>query len=202
MRLFYSPSSPYARKVRVLAHETGLLDRIELVSTTPSPTAPAADLNDRNPLGKIPCLVTDDGSSLFDSRVICEYLDSMHDGERLFPAAGPSRWQALTLQSLGDGILDAAVITRYETFLRPEELRWNDWVDAQLGKLRRGLDRIESDTDALNPKPDIGSIAVAAACGYLDFRYSEENWRDSRPGLARWYEDFAARPSMQQTAPV
>lgn len=201
MRLFYSPSSPYARKVRILAHETGILDRIDLVSTTPSPTAPATDLNAANPLGKIPCLMTDDGMTLFDSRVICEYIDSMHDKTPFFPASGASRWQALTMQSLGDGILDAAVITRYESFLRPSELRWNDWMEGQLGKIRRALDRIESAEARPNRNPDIGSITVAAACGYLDFRYSHESWRDSRPGLASWYEDFAGRRSMQETAP-
>ncbi|WP_025769711.1 glutathione S-transferase [Thioalkalivibrio sp. HK1] len=201
MRLFYSPSSPYARKVRILAHEAALLDRIELVSTAPSPTAVAMDLNAANPLGKIPCLITDEGESLFDSRVICEYIDSMHDQAPFFPASGASRWQALTMQSLADGILDAAVITRYETFLRPSDLRWNDWVEAQLGKIRRALDRIESAQERPNRNPDIGSITLAAACGYLDFRYADENWRDLRPNLAHWYEEFAGRPSMQETAP-
>ncbi len=201
MRLFYARPSPYVRKVRILAHEAGLDDRIELVSVAASPTDPPADLSAENPLGKIPCLVTDEGSSLFDSRVICEYLDSLHEGPRFFPASGARRWQALTLQALGDGIMDAAVITRYESFLRPAERRWDDWTEAQLGKMRRGLDRVEALEAMPDRNPDIGSITLAAACGYLDFRYPEERWRDSRPGLASWYDDFAKRPSMQETAP-
>ena len=199
MNLYYNPASPYVRKVRVLAMETGLMDRIELARVTITPTDPDATLCADNPIGKIPTLVLDDGDTLYDSRVICEYLDGLHAGARLFPGDGDARWIALRRQALADGILDSAVNTRYETFLRPEELRWADWVDNQMAKIRRSLDVLESESpgDAI----DIGSISVACALGYLDFRYSDEGWRDSRPKLAAWFEKFAQRPSMSETSP-
>jgi glutathione S-transferase len=199
MKLHYNPASPYVRKVRVLALETGLMGDIELVSVTLTPTSPDAKLCSDNPIGKIPTLVREDGGALYDSRVICEYLDSLHDSPRMFPDNGEARWSALRRQALADGILDAAVGTRYETFLRPEELRWPDWVDGQMAKVRRSLDVLES--ESLVGLVDIGTISVACALGYLDFRYPDEGWRDSRPGLAAWFEEFAGRSSMVETAP-
>ncbi len=199
MKLYYNPASPYVRKVRVLALETGLMGDIELVKVMITPTGPDASLCSDNPIGKIPTLVRDDGGALYDSRVICEYLDDLHSGARMFPENGAARWTALRRQALADGILDAAVGTRYETFLRPQALRWPDWVDGQMGKVRRSLDVLE--TEALADKVDIGTISVACALGYLDFRYADEGWRDSRPKLAAWYETFAARPSMAETGP-
>jgi glutathione S-transferase len=200
MKLYFSPASPYVRKVRVLALETGLASDIELATLSLTPTNPDAALCADNPVGKIPTLVRDDGSALYDSRVICEYLDSLHGGTPMFPAGGDARWTAVRRQALADGILDAAVGTRYETALRPEALRWPDWVDAQMTKVRRSLDALE--TEALGDIVDIGTIAVACALGYLDFRYADEGWRDSRPALAAWYEKFAARPSMSETRPA
>ena len=199
MKLHFNPASPYVRKVRVLALETGLMGDIELVKVTITPTGPDASLCSDNPIGKIPTLVRDDGGALYDSRVICEYLDDRHSGARMFPENGAARWTALRRQALADGILDAAVGTRYETFLRPQALRWPDWVDGQMGKVRRGLDVLE--TEALGDTVDIGTISVACALGYLDFRFADEGWRDSRPKLAAWYETFAARPSMTETGP-
>ena len=199
MKLYYATASPFVRKVMVLAIETGLIDDIELVKVALSPVQPDADVCADNPLGKIPTLVRDDGGALFDSRVICEYLDGLHDGPRMFPESGEARWTALRRQALVDGILDAAVSTRYETFLRPEELRWRDWVDGQMGKVRRGLDVLEG--ERLNGAIDIGTIAVACMLGYLDFRFPDEGWRDARPGLAAWYEEMAARPAMTRTVP-
>ena len=134
MKLHYNLASPYVRKARVVAIETGLMDDIELAEVTTTPVGPDADLCADNPIGKIPTLVRDDGGALFDSRVICEYLDSLHDGARMFPDSGDARWIALRRQSLADGILDAAGGTRYETFLRPQDLRWPDWIDAQMEK--------------------------------------------------------------------
>lgn len=201
MKLFFAPPSPFVRKVRVLAHEIGLIDRIEHVDVALTPIASDQALNAENPLGKIPCLVTDDGMALYDSRVACEYLDTLHDGPKMFPAEGGNRWRALTRQALCDGLLDAAVITRYETFLRPEALQWREWIDAQLGKVRRALDQLEAAAPAPGCAPDIGAIAAGVACGYVDFRYPDEGWRDSRPRLAAWYEKFAARESMVATRP-
>jgi glutathione S-transferase len=199
MKLYYSPASPYVRKVRVLALETGLMENIELAAVSLTPIGPDANLCGDNPIGKIPTLVRDDGSALYDSRVICEYLDAQHNGKRMFPDNGDARWNAVRRQALADGILDAAVGTRYETFLRPEEFRWPDWINAQLTKVRRSLDAIESET--LGDIVDIGTISVACALGYLDFRYPDEGWRDSRPKLAAWYQKFAKRPSMRETQP-
>ena len=199
MKLYYNPVSPYVRKVRVLAMETDLMGGIELAKVTITPTSPDADVCADNPIGKIPTLVLDDGCALYDSRVICEYLDGLHAGAHLFPDNGNARWTALRRQALADGILDSAVNTRYETSLRPEELRWADWVDNQMAKIRRSLDVLEG--EPMGDGVDIGTISVACALGYLDFRYSDERWRDSRPRLATWFEKFAQRPSMSETSP-
>lgn len=199
MKLHYNPASPYVRKVRVFAIETGLMERIELAKVAITPVGPDQQLCADNPIGKIPTLVRDDGSALFDSRVICEYLDGLHDRERLFPDAGEARWMALRRQALADGLLDAAVGTRYETFLRPESLRWPDWVEGQMQKVRRSLDHLEH--ESLGDAVDIGTISVACALGYLDFRYPDEGWRKDRPRLEVWFEKFAARPSMSETRP-
>ncbi len=199
MKLHYNAASPYARKVRVLAIETGLMGGIELAKVMVTPTSPDADLCADNPIGKIPTLVLDDGSALYDSRVICEYLDGLHAGAHLFPDNDDARWTAVRRQALADGILDSAVNTRYETFLRPEELRWADWVDNQMAKIRRSLDVLEG--EPMGDGVDIGTISVACALGYLDFRYSDEGWRDSRPKLAAWFEKFAQRPSISETTP-
>lgn len=202
MKLYISPISPFARKVRILAHETGLAARIEEIPATVSPVKANAEVGRANPLMKVPTLVLDDGSTLFDSPVICEYLDSLHAGRKLFPPAGEARWTALKLQAVGDGILEAAVLARYETALRPRELQWSDWINGQRGKWLAGLDLLERNAAALAGEPTIGSITAGCVLGYLDFRYGDEDWRPSRPALARWYEGFAARPSMRATAPV
>jgi glutathione S-transferase len=202
MKLYISPQSPFARKVRVVVRETGLAARIEEVAATVSPIKANAEVGRSNPLMKIPTLVLDDGAALFDSPVICEYLDSLHGGRKLFPAAGPARWTALKLQAVGDGILDAGILTRYETVLRPPELQWADWKAGQREKGQAGLDLLERESAALAGEPTIGSITAACALGWLDFRYGDEDWRPSRPALARWYEGFAARPSLRATAPV
>ncbi len=200
MKLHYSPTSPYVRKALVLALETGLDDRLERVSHTPSPVGVDGGLNQANPLGKIPALETDDGQVLYDSPVVCEYLDTLHDGPRWFPADA-SRWDALRRQALADGILDAAVLTRYETWLRPEALRWSEWVSGQRGKIERSLDALEQDVGDWQDRLDIGAITTGCALSYLDFRFDDMNWRGRCPKLAAWYADFGQRPSMTQTAP-
>jgi glutathione S-transferase len=201
MRLHHNIASPYVRKVMAVAIETGLEDRLEPVGRMMTPVKPDADLVEDNPLGKIPCLVTDDGAVLYDSPVICEYLDSLHDGPKMFPA-GPARWTALRRQAEGDGILDAALLVRYETFLRPEERRWPEWIEGQKLKFRRALDGLEAEADAFGDTVDIGTITTGCALGYLDFRYADEGWRTTRPKLAAWFEQFAQRPAMARTAPV
>lgn len=201
MQLHTSGASPFGRKVKVVAIETGLLDRLEIVNHGPlSPIAANADIVARNPLGKVPCLVTDDGTALFDSRVICEYLDAAGGG-RLFPPAGAARWRALRDQAQADGIMDAAVGTRYELNLRPEGMRWRDWSDGQMAKVQRSLDGFERDAAELAGRVDIGTLTLGCALGYLDFRFAEVDWRRDRGGLAAWFEGLAERPSFQQTVP-
>jgi glutathione S-transferase len=138
---------------------------------------------------------------VYDSRVICEYLDTLHDGPRMFPREGHLRWTALCNQALADGLMDAAVLTRYETFLRPEELRWPDWINNQLLKVQRAIDSLEGDAKALTGRVDIGTISIGCALGYLDFRYGDLPWRQGRPALAHWFENFSARSSMVSTNP-
>lgn len=202
MKLHSSPASPFGRKVKVLAHETSIFGRLAISVAQTSPVGPDLGLVGDNPLGKIPCLVLDDGTTLYDSCVICEYLDTTHAGIPMFPAGGTARWTALRLQALGDGIMDAALLARYETFLRPEPFRWLAWIDGQLDKVGRALDALESaDAATFGDRVDIGTITVACALGYLDFRFTTLAWRTGRPRLAAWFELFAARPSMLQTVP-
>jgi glutathione S-transferase len=201
MKLYGNTASPFVRKVMVLAHEAGIADRIEMAHRALSPVAPPTDLVADNPLGKIPALVRDDGPALYDSRVICEYLDTLHDGAPFFPMPGVARFTALRRQALCDGMLDAAVVTRYERVLRPEVLRWGEWIEHQKLKISRGLDALLAEVDSLGDAPDIGTITAACTLGYLDFRYGDEDWRPGREPLAAWFETFAARASMQATVP-
>ena len=201
MKLFFNMASPFVRKVRVFARETGLDTKIEEIATAVSPVQENPNLASANPLIKIPALVLDNGRTLFDSPVICEYLDSLHGGRKLFPAAGPARWAALRLQATGDGILDAGILCRYEMAVRPKEFQWAGWIAGQKTKWHGGLDSLQREAGALDGEPTIGGITVACALGWLDFRYGDDNWRSGRPKLAAWYEKFVARPSMQATMP-
>jgi glutathione S-transferase len=199
MKLRYSPTSPYVRKVLVVAYEAGLEGRIERVATNLAD--PASGLTADNPLGKIPALITDGGEVLYDSPVICEYLDSLHDGRRLFPAAGGGRWKALRRQALADGILDAGVLRMME-MRRPENERSAAWMVRQKGVVVRGLDALEEEAADLDAEPvTIGHIAIGCALGWLDFRLPDDEWRDGRQRLARWYQGFAERRSMLETVP-
>jgi len=198
MKLRHTPRSPFVRKVMVLAHEHGLVDRIELVPTSLSPVQGNDTLALENPLMKVPSLVTDDGEVLFDSPVICEYLDGMATGRKLFPAAGPARWAALRQQALGDGITDAVVLCAYET-ARPEDKRWTGWTEGQMRKAHQGLAAIERE-DLSGPRT-IGHIAIGCMLGYLDLRFPDDGWRQRHAQLARWYQDFAELPGMKATQP-
>lgn len=198
MKLRYSPTSPYVRKVSVVALETGLDKRIERIPT--NVWAPSTDIASDNPLGKVPALMTEGGETLFDSPVICEYLDSLHDGLKLFPPPGGARWTALRRQALGDGILDAGVLRRLEAG-RPDDQQSPSWIARQTAAVRRGLDALEDEAEALGGPITIGHIAIGCALGWLELRFPDEDWRENRPSLARWYETFARRPSMQETVP-
>jgi glutathione S-transferase len=199
MKLRYSPASPYVRKVMIVAHEGSLADHIEKVTTAVLPVKANDELKAENPLVKVPSLTTDDGEILYDSPVICEYLDGLHKATKMFPAAGPARWTALRRQALGDGMLDAAILTRYETGVRPKELQWAEWIEGQMRKVRGGLDALER--ERLDGPFDIGTLTIACVLGYLDFRFATEEWRKTRPNLAGWFAEIARRPSMKATEP-
>ncbi|MBC7484486.1 MAG: glutathione S-transferase [Rhizobacter sp.] len=195
MKIYFSPSSPYVRKCLVTAHELGLNERIELLPSNAHPVQRDAQIIASNPLGKVPTLLTDDGTTLYDSRVICEYLDELAGGT-LFPRSGPARWQALTLQSLADGMLDAALLARYEDVARPEALRWPEWRAAQLDKLSTSLASLEATTGTLANRVDIGTLSLGCALWYADLRFPDLNWRPHYPRVAAWAEAFGKRPSM------
>ena len=204
MKLRFAPTSPYVRKVSVLAMETGLDTQIERVPTASAPDKPNPELGRENPLNKVPCLITEDGLVLYDSPVICEYLDSLHGGRKWFPA-GRARWTALRQMALADGLLDAALLRRYEG-LRPEGERSTGWDRAQKLKITQSLDALEAEAasfpDPAGEQLTIGHVAIGCALGYLDFRFGSEAWRNGRPILARWYEALRRRPSIAATVPV
>jgi len=201
MKLFFSPASPYVRKVMVVASELGLADRIEKLPSAASPIKADQTIVAHNPTGKVPTLLTDDGMALFDSRTICEYVDSLDGTQRIFPAVGPARWNALREQAIGDGLLDAALLARYEGFMRPEELRWDAWMTGQLTKIDVSLAAIEAAADSFGDRVDIGTITIGCALHYLDFRFGDRPWRDGNPKTAAWFERFSQRPSMLASSP-
>ena len=182
----------------VFAHETGLADQIDIVPTATGDAE--SGLSAENPLSKVPTLVTDGGEALYDSRVICEYLDGLHGGIKLFPLAGGERLRALRVQALADGIMDAAVLRIYEN-LRPEDKRSSDWIAKQKGKMGSGLDALEEEVGSFGDPLTIGLLSVACLLGYLDFRFADDDWRMGRPALADWFEVIADRPSMMATMP-
>ncbi len=200
MRLYHSPTTPFGRKVMVALLESGQEADVAIVAASGTPLDPGSMPLEQNPLGKIPALELDDGSAIYDSRVICRYLDA-RSGGRLYPAA-PRLWQTLTLEATADGMLDAAVLMVYEARIRPEEKRFPDWVDAQWTKISRALDALETRWIAHLCGPfDLGQVAIGCALSYLDFRHATRDWRSGRPQLAGWYEEFSQRKSMQATVP-
>ncbi|MGE5510208.1 MAG: glutathione S-transferase [Bacteroidota bacterium] len=200
MLLLSSPSSPYVRKVRVTAGVKGLLDKIEMRPT--DSTAGDDKLFSSNPLGKIPCLIPEGGEPIYDSAVICEYLDSLSPRPVLFPASGPARWKTLTLAGLADGILDAALLLVYEKRFRAEGMRVQAWIDRQQAKIDRAVDHLEKAPPAWSGNPDYGHITLACALGYLDFRH-EGKWRARHPKLVQWLDTFdKSVPDFAKTKPV
>ena len=202
MTLHWSPRSPYVRKVMIVAHELGLADRLAPVRTVVGGTTPHRLLMERAPLGKIPVLELADGSVLYNSPVICEYLDTLHDGARLFPQAWPERGVALRRQALGDGMLDAALPWLSERF-RPAERQSAPHMALWREKLVACVGALEAEAASLAAGPfTIGHVAIGVALGYLDFRFGELGWRDGHPGLAGWYEGFAGRESVRTNVAV
>lgn len=203
MKLMYSPASPFARKVRVASIELGLDDEIELVFTEVVPGKPnVAYSKDCNPLRKIPAMVTDDGTAIYDSNVICEYLDVQAGGGRLIPPDGDGRWRVLTHNALAQGMCEAAVLIRYETFLRPEESRWPTWVDDQWDKIWSGLNFFESAPQSMEEPLNIAQLGLGCLLGYLEFRFADVDWRGDLPKLGTWYDVLAGRESFIKTDPA
>ena len=198
MKLYFSPFSPYVRKCLVVGHELGLDARITLLPSAAHPIQRDQAIIANNPLGKVPTLLTDDGQALYDSRVICEYLDDLAGGT-LFPKTGAARWQALTLHALADGMLDAALLARYEDVARPEAIRWKEWRAGQLDKVETSLAHLEGNLHTLAGRVDIGSLSMACALWYLDVRFTELQWRGRYPKVADWYLGFSQRASTQMT---
>jgi glutathione S-transferase len=203
LRLFFSPASPYVRKVMVVAHERGLAERIEKLPSAAWPVKRDPNIVRHNSTGKVPCLLLDDDTPVHDSRVITAYLDSIGtSGLTIYPQDS-RRFTVLTLEALGDAVLDACLLCRYEAVLRPEETRWDDWYRGQMEKIRSGLDDLNGRwLEAISTDFHAGAIAAACVLSYLDFRFADEDWRAGRPGLAAWYEKVAARPSMVSTEPA
>ncbi len=200
MKLHWSPRSPFVRKVMILAHETGLATQLTLVRTEVAMTKPNVPLLEDNPLGKIPTLILDDGRILYDSPVICEYLDTLHRGKRFFPQAGAEKWLALRRQALGDGLLDLLVLWRNER-IKPQERQLQVLHDAFALKLERSLAALEQEAPALQEGFDIGHIAIGCVPAYIDFRFADIDWRAGHPKLAAWQAQFESRASVHKTRP-
>lgn len=200
MKLYHSPASPYVRKVMVTLHLTGQLDDVELIPGSGTPLVPNDATIKVNPLGKIPCLIGDEGAAIFDSRVICRYLD--HRAKAGLYPQGDALFPILTAEALSEGIIDAVLLTAYEWRLRPEEIRYQPWVDGQTAKVERGLAALEETDLVLAGPMNAAKIAAGCALGYIDLRLADLGWRDRRPKLAAWYAEIAQTPAMKATVPV
>lgn len=190
--------SPYARKTIVFAHEAGIVDRLDIIDQETSPTNRNPDVFAVNPLGKVPVLITPEAGAIFDSLVICDYLDGLHAGRRLIPDEGKARWQALRLHAIAQGLCDAGIALRWETLRRPEHLRYPPLQEGQAAKLVESFDVLER-SEAFDEPVHIGHIGLATALAWLEFR-NLPDFRSGRPRLAHWYEAFSARASMRATA--
>jgi glutathione S-transferase len=193
--------SPFVRKVMITAHETGLLERVTLVRSLVAMNAANSDVMRDNPLSKIPTLVTADGEALFDSDVICEYLDSL-SGRKLIPVADAERWHVLRWNALGSGMLDALVLWRNER-MRPEAHQSQPTLATYAKKIEATLGWLEAAMPALERSPfGLGHIAIGCAFGYLDLRFEDIDWRSAQPASARWFASFMERPSAKATVPA
>ena len=197
MKLLYQTHSPYARKALVFAHEAGLADRIEVIHQETSPTNRNDKVFAENPLGKVPVLLRPGQRPIFDSDVICAYLDTLHDGPRLIPESGEARWQALTMQAAAQGMCDAGIAVRWESVRRPEPLRYPPLRDGYVEKLVAAYDWLDDALDGEAPV-HVGHIAVATALSWLEFR-GLPDFRTGRSRLGAWLDRFETRPSMLAT---
>lgn len=197
MKLLYQTHSPYARKALVFAHEAGLASRIEVDHHETSPTRRNEQVFAENPLGKVPVLIRPALPPIFDSDVICAYLDTLHDGRRLIPPQGEARWRVLRLQAVAQGLADAGIALRWEAVRRPEALRFPALRDGYTEKLIAGYDWLERELDVDAPV-HVGHVALATCLDWLEFR-ELPGFREGRPRLTAWFEEFRARPSMRAT---
>ncbi len=197
MKITFSNASPYVRKAMACAIARGIDGQLEKWSIPSTDSA----IYPLNPLGKIPTLIKDDGGALFDSPVICEYLDTIGAAAPLFPVAGPARWNALRLQALGDGIMDASQPRRREMGLPQDEGRIA-YIELQQGKVARALDALEQEVSSFGKLSTIGEITVACALGYLDFRFASQPWRPGHPRLDAWYAEVVLLPALAQSMPA
>jgi len=193
MRLHYIQGSPFARMARVALREYGIACEECLIEEFPPP----AQYFTINPLGQVPTLITDDGQMLADSRVICEYLDHL-GGNKLFPR-NSARWQAIVDQAMADGILGAALLARYETFMRPGDKLWPEWLAGQMDKIKTTLASLDAAAPKFGDRCDIGTISYASALSYLDLRFAAFDWRSAYPAAAMWHKAFETRPSLVAT---
>jgi glutathione S-transferase len=202
MKLHWSPRSPFVRKVMIVAHELGLAERLQCVRTVAAMMKPHPELMVDNPLSKIPTLVLDDGTVLYDSSVICEYFDGLHNGPKLFPSSSPERMTALRRQALGDGWLDALVLWRGE-LMRPAGQQSQPYLASFAARNEATLTALEREAPQLEASAfSIGHVAIGCGLAYLDFRFDERQWRKDHARLAAWHAAFAARPSFRATDPV
>lgn len=198
MKIYYSPTSPYVRKCMVAAAETG--QTLQIIPAAANPIKRDQTVVAVNPTGKVPTAILDDGSVLFDSRVICWWIDTQHDMQKLYPE-GDALWPVLRQEAMADGLLDSALLVRYETAVRPSDKLWPEWLQGLTDKIESTLDVMEAESEGFG-ELSAGLIAIACSLGYLDFRLPDFSWRKNRPGLEKWYEKFALRPSMKTSAPA
>jgi glutathione S-transferase len=202
MKLFYAPQSPFARKVRAAAIELGLAERLELEYAEVVPGRPnVAFARGRNPLRKVPVLVTDIGETIYDSTVICEYLDALTGGGVLIPSDSMRRWRVLTNHALAQGMCESAILIRYETWLRPESARWSVWIDDHWDKINSGLNWFEQNDRELSEPINLAHLALGSLLGYVDFRWPDDGWRQRFPNVSTWFARLEERPSFIQTRP-
>ena len=200
MKLLHGGLSPFVRKVMILAHEKNIVRELELEASPVNPLQPMESVIKVNPLGKIPALVLNNGSAIYGSTLICEYLDENYPVPKFFPR-GDDRWTALRLNNLADGILEAGNLVRIES-LRPDGLKWQQWEEVQVLKVRNALDALENEARNLKiDNPSIGEVATACALGWLEVRLEQIAWQDNRPNLVQWYKKISERPSLEATAP-
>jgi glutathione S-transferase len=200
MKLLYNPASPFARKVRAAAIELGLSERLELELVTLAPCKTNKEYAEtRNPLRKLPALVTDEGATIYDSTVICDYLDGLAGGGKLVPLHGEARWRILTEHALAQGMADAAITARYETWLRPEALRWPEFAADQWDRIDAGIAWFERHPESLEDAVNLAHLALGCTLGYLDLRAPEHDWRSPNQAVAAWFAAISQRPSFELT---